>query len=796
MRTLALFAAICTLACSGPVTSDPDAGIADAGDAAVTPDAALPSPRPVAPLVEPTPLTPRWITGWAGGTSDPLIDVIEAGELTVPTREGLAYGLEWLFYDPGETHQFEDFRSGYYWAAATLEVPDGHGVIFRADRALSIHLGTQRQPGDIYGSGAIRVPLARGRGDDALAIRMLTGRGAPVIQLWSTPDELWMNTSDLIVPDIVVGETDEQWIGVPILNLTDHAALDATARVVGDDRWQETTIEHPALPGGAVTQVAFRLAPTAAFDAPEEGVSVRVRIESDSMRWSYEREVRVNVVARGEPYRRTFRSDVDGSAQYYGVRPPPDAVRGEGDAMVLALHGASVQAIGHAQAYSSRDWAWIVAPTNRRPFGFDWEVWGRLDALEVLADATRTFGTDPTRVYVTGHSMGGHGTWQLSTLFPGRFAVSAPSAGWSSFYSYVGAARPSGAFARSMASSDTSRYASNLARRRVYVLHGDADDNVPVREARDMVALLEPLMLAPGMIEYHEEPGAGHWWDGEAAPGADCVDWLPIFEAMQATRLDPFELEFDFVSPSPWVSPTHSYVTIRAALDPMEDVRVVSGPGAGADELVLTSTNVRGMTLDGDALGERGVARVIVDGTSVDVAAGTITVGLQDGKHSEVHGPFDQALMRPFCLVYPDDGPAILRDYAAYLASWWQVQGNGSACALPESEVDDALYASRNIVWIGRIGASARWAGEAPIGQDGGSVRVGTASFDSAVLAFAYPQADGSRLGGGIVVTPGDENLLFRLQPYSSQFVPPDYLVFGDGGVETAGFFAADWSLP
>ncbi|MCZ7680654.1 MAG: prolyl oligopeptidase family serine peptidase [Sandaracinaceae bacterium] len=368
------------------------------------------------------------------------------------------------------------------------------------------------------------------------------------MQLWTTPDELWMNLDDLTAPDVVVGETDEQWVGVPVLNLTDHPALDTTARVVGDDRWEETTTLHRSLPGGAVTQVAFRLVPRAAFGAPETDVPVRVRIESRSMRWFYERELSVDVLARGEPYRRTFRSGIDGSAQYYGVRPPPDGARGEGDALVLALHGASVQAIGHASAYSGREWAWVVAPTNRRPFGFDWEVWGRLDALEVLEDAARAFGTDPTRVYVTGHSMGGHGTWQLGTLFPGRFAVVAPSAGWASFYTYVGAARPTGAFARSMASSDTPRYASNLARRRVYVLHGDADDNVPVREARDMVALLTPI-VATDMLEYHEEPGAGHWWDGEAAPGADCVDWLPIFEAMEASALDPTELEFDFPLP-------------------------------------------------------------------------------------------------------------------------------------------------------------------------------------------------------------------------------------------------------
>ena len=56
-----------------------------------------------------------------------------------------------------------------------------------------------------------------------------------------------------------------------------------------------------------------------------------------------------------------------------------------GQALFLSLHGASVEAIGQADAYSPKKWGPIVCPTNRRPYGFDWEEWGRWDALEVLA---------------------------------------------------------------------------------------------------------------------------------------------------------------------------------------------------------------------------------------------------------------------------------------------------------------------------------------------------------------------------------------------------------------------------
>ncbi len=140
-------------------------------------------------------------------------------------------------------------------------------------------------------------------------------------------------------------------------------------------------------------------------------------------------------------------SGIDRSVQYFGVVPmaagdPARSVQTPGakPALVLTLHGAGVEGIGQARAYKPKDWAVIVAATNRRPYGFDWEDWGRLDALEVLGEARRLFGTDPARTYLTGHSMGGHGTWQIGATVPGPWAAIAPSAGWHSFSSYGGGA--------------------------------------------------------------------------------------------------------------------------------------------------------------------------------------------------------------------------------------------------------------------------------------------------------------------------------------------------------------------
>jgi hypothetical protein len=429
----------------------------------------------------------------------------------------------------------------------------------------------------------------------------------------------------------------------------------------------------------------------------------------------------------------------------------------------------------------------VVAPTNRRPFGFDWEEWGRLNALYALDDAMATYNIDPTRVYLTGHSMGGHGTWHVGVTTPGRFATLGPSAGWSSFYSYTGDSRPTGTLGRARAHSDTNVYLSNLAHRGVYIIHGSADDNVPVREGRDMYAAVQ---LVTTDVVYHEEPGAGHWWDGDAAPGADCVDWPPLFDFMQAHTLDPVELDFDFMSESPAYSPTHSFVTIESAETPMEDVRVVSVHTGDAVE--LTTTNIRSLTLDGTALGGRGVATAVVDGTSYEVADGPIAVGPTTGKRHDVYGTFNQAYRRPFCFVHPDED-GLNAQYAAYLASSWTIIGNGHSCAVPFSRLTPELRAQYNMIYVGIPVEALPPELSSQVGWNMTGARVGGESFGGGTVAFVYPE--GARLSAVYASPAGREWNLFDVVPFSSRSGLPDYFVWRSGSRLAAGFFDADWSF-
>lgn len=137
-----------------------------------------------------------------------------------------------------------------------------------------------------------------------------------------------------------------------------------------------------------------------------------------------------------------------------------------------------------------------MAPTNRRPYGYDWEDWGRLDALEVLNLFKSKWAIDPARIYLTGHSMGGHGTWHLGATFPDQFGAIGPSAGWISFFiclaRYQSSAIAAGKMLlRAASASRTTALAENYKQLGIYIIHGDSDRNVPVEQSRRMVKLLK-----------------------------------------------------------------------------------------------------------------------------------------------------------------------------------------------------------------------------------------------------------------------------------------------------------------
>ncbi|NNE90483.1 MAG: prolyl oligopeptidase family serine peptidase [Verrucomicrobiales bacterium] len=110
---------------------------------------------------------------------------------------------------------------------------------------------------------------------------------------------------------------------------------------------------------------------------------------------------------------------------------------------------------------------------------------GRLpDVFELIEKLLKDHPIDPKRVYVTGQSMGGFGTFGAVGQRPDLFAAAAPVCG----------------------GYDPSK-AEKFAKIPIWIFHGEKDTTVPVSMSREMV---EALKKAGGEPNYTEFPGVGH----------------------------------------------------------------------------------------------------------------------------------------------------------------------------------------------------------------------------------------------------------------------------------------------
>jgi predicted peptidase len=128
-------------------------------------------------------------------------------------------------------------------------------------------------------------------------------------------------------------------------------------------------------------------------------------------------------------------------------------------------------------------------------------------ALAALDQTMREYQTDAARVYLTGLSMGGNGTWYVAYRNPKRFAAIAPVCGWISPTFWKTADRVVPADSGEIYAA----FARQLSRTPTWIFHGEIDPVVPVDESRKVFAALQ---AAGAQVQYTEVPGTGHnSWD-------------------------------------------------------------------------------------------------------------------------------------------------------------------------------------------------------------------------------------------------------------------------------------------
>ena len=222
-------------------------------------------------------------------------------------------------------------------------------------------------------------------------------------------------------------------------------------------------------------------------------------------------EARVYKDAAGElPYRLLKPKDYDPNRKY---------------PLVVFLHGAGergndnrrqlVHGMGDfaSDANMAKYPAFVIAPqcaADKKWVEVDWGAdshmmpaqpsQGLAATFAAIEGLQKEFSIDPSRIYITGLSMGGYGTWDAIQRRPELFAAAVP---------ICGGGDPAGA--------------AKMKDIPIWCFHGSDDTAVKVKRSRDMIKAIE---AAGGHPKYTEYPQVGHnsWSRTYADPAM--FEWL------------------------------------------------------------------------------------------------------------------------------------------------------------------------------------------------------------------------------------------------------------------------------
>lgn len=217
--------------------------------------------------------------------------------------------------------------------------------------------------------------------------------------------------------------------------------------------------------------------------------------------------------------KRIFETE-DGSKLPYRLLKPPTFEKDKKYPLLVCLHGSGGRGNDNRKNLTGTRASQVIAKPDmvkkfpcfafvpQCPTKGAWRS-GRDDrenyvphALSALDALLKEFGEsmDPRRIYVTGQSMGGVGTYNMLSSRPAFFAAGAPvCGGWKL--------------------EDVPK----LARTPIWIFHGENDKVVPTKYSRDLHAALKQ---ARAVVKYTEYPGVGHnsWMNAYADP--KLWEWL------------------------------------------------------------------------------------------------------------------------------------------------------------------------------------------------------------------------------------------------------------------------------
>lgn len=175
--------------------------------------------------------------------------------------------------------------------------------------------------------------------------------------------------------------------------------------------------------------------------------------------------------------------------------------------LLLFLHGAGergndielVKRHGPPQLAENGENLPFVIISPQCPEESFWEI--ERDAIIALLDEVcETYRIDESKIYVTGLSMGGFGTWNLAADYPNKFAAIAPICG-----------------------GGNPQQAVHLTHTPIWAFHGAQDDIIPAEKSSEMV---DTVTVAGGNAKLTIYPNANHDSWTETYQNPELYQWL------------------------------------------------------------------------------------------------------------------------------------------------------------------------------------------------------------------------------------------------------------------------------
>lgn len=212
-------------------------------------------------------------------------------------------------------------------------------------------------------------------------------------------------------------------------------------------------------------------------------------------------------VAAGEQMEMTMSRKVDVKLNYL-LYLPKDYSTDKAWPLIVFLHGAGERGGCNLELLKKNGLPKLVAEGQDFEFIIvspqcpEGKWWVGLDdrVIALIDEVAEKYNVNKDRVYLTGLSMGGYGTWSIAAGYPERFAAIAPICGGGLPF-----------------------LAGNLKNVPVWAFHGEQDNVVPLGQSQQMV---DAVNAAGGQAKLTVYPEAGHdsWTQTYANP--DLYTWL------------------------------------------------------------------------------------------------------------------------------------------------------------------------------------------------------------------------------------------------------------------------------